>query len=336
MAVFPGSFDPITNGHLDIIARGLHVFDEVRVAILVNPEKRRSSRSRSGWRSSGRPTRGSRGSRWTPSRACSWTTPRRSGRIGDRARAPRHLRLRVRVPDGPHEPAPQPPHRDRLHDAGRELLVPLVPPRQGGLPARGQGARARAPGGGAALAREVRGRSAGSERRRRRPRRTGEHGRIGRRPLAAARSPRGLAHGGHGPARGGAASAEGQRDPRLQRGRARPAHARHTSRPRRRPRSMPGRTRYAPRGRHSRAAGGRGRSATRRTSRSPSPPKRWRSPSAASRPSTSPARPCSTAATRSSSRPRTGPRSPRPCASPAAAHLRARPGEGRLQGHGAA
>ena len=39
LAVFPGSFDPITNGHLDIIARGLQVFDEVRVAILVNPEK---------------------------------------------------------------------------------------------------------------------------------------------------------------------------------------------------------------------------------------------------------------------------------------------------------
>jgi pantetheine-phosphate adenylyltransferase len=39
MAIFPGSFDPITNGHLDIVGRSLHVFDEVRVAILVNPEK---------------------------------------------------------------------------------------------------------------------------------------------------------------------------------------------------------------------------------------------------------------------------------------------------------
>jgi pantetheine-phosphate adenylyltransferase len=39
-AVFPGSFDPITNGHLDIIARGLSVFDQVVIAILVNPEKR--------------------------------------------------------------------------------------------------------------------------------------------------------------------------------------------------------------------------------------------------------------------------------------------------------
>jgi pantetheine-phosphate adenylyltransferase len=39
MAVYPGSFDPITNGHLDIIARGLSVFDEVTIAILLNPEK---------------------------------------------------------------------------------------------------------------------------------------------------------------------------------------------------------------------------------------------------------------------------------------------------------
>jgi pantetheine-phosphate adenylyltransferase len=40
LAVYPGSFDPITNGHLDIIARGLSVFDEVIIAILVNAEKR--------------------------------------------------------------------------------------------------------------------------------------------------------------------------------------------------------------------------------------------------------------------------------------------------------
>ena len=39
-AVFPGTFDPITNGHLDIIDRGLKVFDEVIVAILVNADKR--------------------------------------------------------------------------------------------------------------------------------------------------------------------------------------------------------------------------------------------------------------------------------------------------------
>ena len=40
VAVYPGSFDPITNGHLDIIARGLNVFDEVIIAILVNMDKK--------------------------------------------------------------------------------------------------------------------------------------------------------------------------------------------------------------------------------------------------------------------------------------------------------
>jgi pantetheine-phosphate adenylyltransferase len=39
-ALFPGSFDPITNGHLDIVERGLSVFREIVIAILVNSDKR--------------------------------------------------------------------------------------------------------------------------------------------------------------------------------------------------------------------------------------------------------------------------------------------------------
>ena len=39
LAVFPGSFDPVTNGHLDIVDRALAVFDRVRMAILRNPDK---------------------------------------------------------------------------------------------------------------------------------------------------------------------------------------------------------------------------------------------------------------------------------------------------------
>lgn len=39
IAVYPGSFDPITNGHLDIIQRGLEVFDEIIVAVARNSEK---------------------------------------------------------------------------------------------------------------------------------------------------------------------------------------------------------------------------------------------------------------------------------------------------------
>ena len=40
LAVFPGSFDPVTNGHLDIVRRGLAVFGGVRLAILLNSEKK--------------------------------------------------------------------------------------------------------------------------------------------------------------------------------------------------------------------------------------------------------------------------------------------------------
>ena len=38
-AIYPGSFDPVTNGHLDIIQRGCKLFDEIIIAILINPDK---------------------------------------------------------------------------------------------------------------------------------------------------------------------------------------------------------------------------------------------------------------------------------------------------------
>jgi pantetheine-phosphate adenylyltransferase len=38
-AVYPGSFDPITNGHVDIILRGAQLFPRVLVAVLENPKK---------------------------------------------------------------------------------------------------------------------------------------------------------------------------------------------------------------------------------------------------------------------------------------------------------
>ena len=40
IAVYPGSFDPITNGHLDIIDRASKVFDEIIVGVFVNPDKK--------------------------------------------------------------------------------------------------------------------------------------------------------------------------------------------------------------------------------------------------------------------------------------------------------
>ncbi len=39
VAIYPGSFDPLTNGHVDIIERGARIFDSIIVAILANDEK---------------------------------------------------------------------------------------------------------------------------------------------------------------------------------------------------------------------------------------------------------------------------------------------------------
>ncbi len=39
VAIYPGSFDPITNGHLDILNRALKIFDKVIVLVAVNPHK---------------------------------------------------------------------------------------------------------------------------------------------------------------------------------------------------------------------------------------------------------------------------------------------------------
>ena len=39
IAIYPGSFDPVTNGHVDIAQRGLRLFDKIIVAILSNPGK---------------------------------------------------------------------------------------------------------------------------------------------------------------------------------------------------------------------------------------------------------------------------------------------------------
>ena len=40
LAIFPGSFDPLTNGHVDIILRSAHLFERIAVSVLVNAEKK--------------------------------------------------------------------------------------------------------------------------------------------------------------------------------------------------------------------------------------------------------------------------------------------------------
>ncbi len=39
ICIYPGSFDPLTNGHMNLIERALHIFDKVIVAVAINPDK---------------------------------------------------------------------------------------------------------------------------------------------------------------------------------------------------------------------------------------------------------------------------------------------------------
>ena len=216
----PGSFDPITNGHLDIIERGLSVFDEVMIAILVNPEKRPlftveervadhprglpAATARAGRHLLG-PARGLRGAG-----AGATVIVRGLRAISDFEYEFQMALMNRRL---------EPEDRDGLHDAGRELLLSLVAAGEGGVPAR-------------------RPRRATSCRRRWRSgsrRSTGapEAGRSGGKRVTktgavhalAPRPPhRGLAHGGHGRS-GPPPSRAGRAGPRLQRRRARPGDA---------------------------------------------------------------------------------------------------------------
>lgn len=74
-ALFPGTFDPITEGHLDILRRAMHVFDKVIVAVAagIHKETLFSWRNVASWWSRAR--RASRGSPSWSSTACSSNWP---------------------------------------------------------------------------------------------------------------------------------------------------------------------------------------------------------------------------------------------------------------------
>ncbi len=158
LAVYPGSFDPLTNGHVDIIMRGARLFDRIVVAILVNAEKvaalhdgRAASRSRA------------RSSRISANvevdtfdgLLVDYVARRKAQR--HRARAARGLRLRVRVPDGADEPALELAIETVFMMPAEQYTVHQLAADQGSLRARRPGARPGAGHGGSTPAREASG-----------------------------------------------------------------------------------------------------------------------------------------------------------------------------------
>ena len=113
IALYPGTFDPPTNGHVDLIQRGAKLFEHLTVGILNNPGKNplftveeRVEMLRE-----------------STSALDNVSVATFDGLMVDFARHPGHLRLRARVSDGADEPPPGPGDRDRLSAAGRALLI---------------------------------------------------------------------------------------------------------------------------------------------------------------------------------------------------------------------
>ena len=116
IAIYPGSFDPITNGHLDLIQRGSRMFDKLIVSILRNETKEplfsveeRIEMLREVVRD------------YPNVEVDSFDgllVDYAAAHVGHRsaARHPGHFGLRVRIADGVDEPAAAAGHRNRFHD----------------------------------------------------------------------------------------------------------------------------------------------------------------------------------------------------------------------------
>jgi len=136
IAIYPGTFDPVTNGHLDLVDRGRRHFDRVIVAILRNEDKQpmfaieeRMSLLREALR----------GRDDVEVDTFDGLLVDYARRVGATVivRGSRDHRSRVRDADGDDEPQARARARDRLPAAERDLLLRLEPPRARGGASRG-------------------------------------------------------------------------------------------------------------------------------------------------------------------------------------------------------
>ncbi len=129
-AIYPGSFDPVTNGHLDVIDRARKLFDEVIVAVAHNDQKQplftleeRLDLLRATIGDLDRVE-------IAPSRWLAGRLRRRARGHGGHPRVAGRLRFRIRIPDGADESQARSNRRNHLPDAERGIHLSQLPNRE--------------------------------------------------------------------------------------------------------------------------------------------------------------------------------------------------------------
>ncbi len=148
-AVYPGTFDPVTNGHIDLIQRSAALFDEVIVAILNNTDKTPLFSIEERVEMLAGVVRDIDNVEHNDLRRSARRLRAADRCVRHRSGYPRRFRLRIRAADGPDEPPPLFSRRDGFSDAGGSLLLPEFSPGKGDLTPRGIGPRSGSPGRGA-------------------------------------------------------------------------------------------------------------------------------------------------------------------------------------------
>ena len=144
VALYPGSFDPITLGHLDILERATEIFDRVVVSVLRNPDKQPLFSVEERVELIREATRSLDGEVEVDAFDGLTVEHASAGRSDcHRARSARGERLRERVPDGADEPPPRPRHPHRLPDDLGAQRLHVLGAGEGGLPAGGRHQRVR-------------------------------------------------------------------------------------------------------------------------------------------------------------------------------------------------
>ena len=133
-ALCPGTFDPVTNGHLDIIGRASETFESVVVGALENPSKQPMFTLEERVAMLKEACSGMPNVTVVSFRGLLVDFAQVPGRRRHREGSPGRLRLRVRDPDGADEPSAG-RRGDAVHVDEPELVVPVLLAREGGRPA---------------------------------------------------------------------------------------------------------------------------------------------------------------------------------------------------------